>query len=56
MNNIVLNGVDIDRNNIDDVYLDLKRNITITLKDNKKVIIQRTDGWKEMYKELTGYE
>ena len=52
---INLNGVDVDSTNISDVYLDLKRNITVTLKDKSEIMIKKSDGWRETYKKLTGY-
>ena len=56
MSNLIFNDVNIDKNDIDDVYLDLKRNITVTMKDSNKIVIKRTDKWKDIYKELTGDE
>ena len=52
---IDLNGSNIDVKDIADVYLDLKRNITVTLKDKTEILIRKSDRWKETYKELTGY-
>jgi len=52
---INLNGVDINSADISEVYLDLKRNITVTLKDKREIIIEKSERWKEKYTELTGY-
>ena len=52
---INLNGVDIDSNDINDVHLDLKRNIIITLKDKREIVIEKNERWREKYNELTGY-
>lgn len=52
---INLNGVDVDSMDISNVHLDLKRNITVTLKDKREIVIEKSDKWRETYKELTGY-
>ena len=52
---INLNGSDIDTENIANVYLDLKRNITVTLKDNTEILIQKSERWKDVYEKLTGH-
>jgi len=52
---INLNGVDVDSTDISNVHLDLKRNITVTLKDKSEILIKRNERWKETYNELTGY-
>ena len=55
MSDLNINGVDISSTNISDVYLDLKRNITVTLKDSRKIVIEKNETWRETYNELTGY-
>lgn len=56
MNDSNTNDVIIDKNNIDEVYIDQERNIKITLKDHKKIIIQRSKASKEVYNHLSGYD
>jgi len=55
MSDLNLNGVDVDSMNISDVHLDLKRNITVTLNDSRKIVIEKSPKWRETYNELTGY-
>ena len=55
MNNSVnLNGIDVDKNDIDSVYIDEKRNITVILNSNKKIRVKRSEYSKRVYNELSG--
>lgn len=53
MNSINLNGIDIDRNDINDIYIDSHRNITLTLRDKRQIIVERSDESRRVYKQLT---
>lgn len=53
MNSINLNGIDIDRNDINDIYIDSRRNITLTLRDKRQIIVERSDESRRVYKQLT---
>ena len=47
--------VSINKDDIDDIYIDAKRNITVSLKGNKKIIIERGKSTKKVYNYLSGY-
>ena len=53
MSNLNLNGIDVDREDINDIYIDSRRNITVTLRDNKKIVVKRSEESKKIYKRLT---
>jgi len=55
MSDLNINGVDISKSDINGVYIDIKRNITVTLKDSKKIVIERGSESKRVYNLLSGY-
>jgi hypothetical protein len=54
MNNLELNDVNINKGDIDDIYIDARRNITITLKNHEKIIVERSETSKKVYNYLAG--
>jgi len=56
MSDLNLNGVGVSKDDINGVYIDLNRNITVTLKDNKQIVIERSNTSKKLYNQLSGYD
>jgi len=55
MNSLKVDDVDINLDDIGEVYIDQKRNVKITLKDNKSIIVKSPES-RKIYSRLSQEE